>query len=82
MKEYQVYILRSLKHGRYYTGMSSDVTNREYFHNQGLNTSTANGIPWQRLWCSEIMSKSEALSLEKKIKKRGAERFLNDINAF
>ena len=76
---YQVYIIKSEKHGRYYVGMSSDPNKRLHFHNLGLNTSTQNGAPWEQIWVSEPMMKTEALSLEKKIKKRGAGRFLSDI---
>ena len=77
---YLVYIIRSLKHHRFYVGMTSDFEKRLIAHNLGLNTSTKNGVPWETVWLSNpTESKNEALSLEKKIKKRGAQRFLNDI---
>ena len=44
-----------------------------------MNTSTRNGIPWIRVWLSEPLSKAEALLLEKKIKKRGAGRFITPL---
>lgn len=60
--------------------MTSDFEKRLISHNLGLNTSTKYGTPWVKMWLSNpIKSKNEALSLEKKIKKRGAQRFLNDI---
>ena len=80
MENFQVYVLISLKHGRYYTGMSSDPVNRLEFHNSGLNTSTRSGIPWKLAWFSERMVKDEALRLERKVKKRGAGRFLSDMS--
>ena len=76
---YQVYILFSDKTQHFYTGISSDAGKRLYFHNQGLNTSTKNGLPWKPVWLSDEMIKSEALLLERKIKKRGAKRHLIDI---
>jgi GIY-YIG catalytic domain len=42
---YQVYILFSDKTQHFYTGISSDDGKRLHFHNQGLNTSTKNGLP-------------------------------------
>ena len=78
MTDYWVYILKSEKTGGYYTGISSAPDSRLYFHNQGMNTSTRSGIPWLRVWLSDRLSKTEALSLEKRIKKRGAARFLSD----
>lgn len=74
-----VYILKSLKHHRYYTGVSTNVNQRLHFHNQGLNTSTRSGAPWELIWASDLITQSEALTLEKKIKKRGAARFLADL---
>jgi putative endonuclease len=37
---YYVYILKSLKDGRYYIGSTSDVMARLKFHNSGLQRST------------------------------------------
>ncbi len=76
---YQVYILFSKKTQKFYTGISSDTGKRLYFHNQGLNTSTKSGLPWNQIWVSEEMEKSAASLLERKIKKRGAKRYLTDI---
>jgi putative endonuclease len=79
-ESFQVYIIQSQKHGRFYIGMSSDPEKRLHFHNLGLNASTRNGTPWQAIWRSEPMSKQEAQALERKIKKRGAQRFLDDLS--
>jgi len=76
---HQVYIIQSEQHGRFYTGISSDPDKRLHFHNLGLNKSTRSGSLWLRVWHSEQMPKRDALALEKKIKKRGAARFLEDM---
>jgi putative endonuclease len=39
----------------------------------------AKGVPWQLVYSKEFYSRNEAIKLERLIKKRGAERFLNDI---
>ncbi len=76
---FQVYIIQSQKHGRYYVGMSHDPDKRLHFHNLGWNTSTKHGAPWNLVWKSDPLSKTDASSLEKKIKRRGAQRFLDDL---
>jgi putative endonuclease len=75
----QVYILQSEKHSRFYTGVSSNIENRLCAHNQAQNKSTKSGIPWKLIWYSEVLDQKDALRLEKKIKKRGAERYLSKI---
>jgi len=46
MKKYWIYILRSEKDGKYYTGFTEDVEARVKFHNEGLQKSTRNRIPF------------------------------------
>ncbi len=79
MQDHFVYILKSEKHGRFYTGMSADIDGRLITHNLGLVKSTKNGTPWVNRWSSQVMTKKQALTLERKIKKRGAARFLEDL---
>jgi len=79
--DYNVYILRSLKNQRHYTGIANDLDRRLIEHNEGSTKSTRAHVPYQRIWQSESMTRSEALKLEIKIKKRGAAKFLNkDFN--
>ncbi len=74
-----VYILFSEKTQKYYTGKKTNIGNRIIQHNTGLNTSTKSGVPWKIIWTSELLFAKEASELEKKIKKRGAGRFLADM---
>jgi len=76
---FQVYIIQSQKHGRFYIGRSHDPEKRLHFHNLGWNTSTQNGVPWISIWVSDPLSKTEASTLENKVKRRGAQRFLDDM---
>ena len=73
-----VYILFSEISSRYYVGQTADIEKRLKRHNQGLVPSTKRGIPWKLVLRLEITSRSEAMLLEKKIKKRGAKRYLID----
>lgn len=76
--DYTVYILYSPKSSRYYIGQTDDIEKRLIKHNKGLVPSTKYGVPWELVQTERVNSRSEALLLERKIKKRGAERYLND----
>jgi len=41
--------------------------------------STRAGIAWELVYSTKVHSRSEALLLEKRIKKRGAQRYLNGL---
>jgi putative endonuclease len=71
-----VYILFSEKAEKYYTGHTQDIVNRLKEHNGGETSSLKTGIPWKLIWSDKCSSRSEAMKLENKIKKRGAKRFL------
>lgn len=74
-----VYILFSESRSRHYIGQTTDIDQRLLKHNNGQDTSTKNGAPWKLLHMIEVENRSEALILERKIKKRGAKRYLQDI---
>ena len=73
-----VYILFSEKSSTYYVGQTADIEKRVQRHNQGYVRSTKNGIPWVIVLQIKVLTRSEAVVLERKIKKRGAKRFLDD----
>jgi putative endonuclease len=77
---YKVYILFSPSIKKYYTGHTQDLGNRMMEHNGGETTSIKHGIPWTIIWIKETSSKSEAIILENRIKKRGAKRFLEEVS--
>ncbi len=76
--EYVVYILYSEKRKRYYVGQTRNIEERFKRHNNGFVPSTKSGLPWDLKLTIEVSNRSEAMKLEKRIKKRGIERFLND----
>ena len=73
-----VYILYSEKRSRYYVGQTTDIVKRLKRHNLGFVPSTKSGIPWKLVLQIEVLSRSEALVLERRIKKRGAKRFIDN----
>jgi len=79
MEKYYVYILQSLKTQRYYCGQTHNLEDRITRHNAGRSKSTAKEKPWKIIKIIEVESRSEAVILERKIKKRGIQRFLNDL---
>ena len=63
-----VYILQSLKDGKYYIGETSDVGQRLLFHNSGKQRSTKHRIPFKLILFEEFEDRNEALKREKQIK--------------
>jgi len=75
-----VYILYSNTKEKFYIGQTNDIDERLRRHNGGQSLSTKNGIPWKIIYTIQLNSRSEAVTLETKIKKRGAKRYLQDLN--
>jgi putative endonuclease len=73
-----VYILYSDKSSRYYVGQTADIIKRLERHNLGKVASTRSAVPWKLVLQLNVDTRSEALILERKIKKRGAKRFIDD----
>ena len=82
---YYVYILQSESSGRYYCGQTSSLADRLRQHNdpdyiRSRTTKVFKG-PWKLIWHQQLKSRSDAMKLEKSIKKRGMQRYLEDIEA-
>ena len=78
--EFQVYILQSLTTNRYYVGQTNNLEKRLDEHNSEVAGHTKKEQPWRLVWHKIVFTRSEALLLERKIKKRGAARFLEDLS--
>jgi putative endonuclease len=76
----KVYILHSESLSKHYVGHAVDLDMRLRQHNSGTSGYTKTGVPWKLVWSITCSNRSEAMKLERKIKKRGAKRFLEDIN--
>ena len=75
-----VYILHSKTRLKYYVGQTNNIDDRLRRHNSGLVSSTKHSIPWDLVYMIQFARRSEAVLLERKIKKRGIRRYLIDIN--
>jgi len=77
-----VYILQSQSINRYYCGHTDDLERRIAQHNDPLYTGSRTTKvlkgPWQVVWSTKLGTRSEAVVLERKIKKRGINRFYED----
>ena len=75
---YKAYVLYSERLDKYYVGSTQDLDDRLSRHNAGRSKYTKSGVPWQLVTSFDFESRSDAVKLENKIKKRGIKRFLDD----
>jgi putative endonuclease len=76
-----VHILWSFAQNRYYTGITNDLVRRLDQHLKGETKATAKAKDWLIAWSTVKPDHGLARQLEKKIKARGAKRFLDDQGA-
>ena len=55
-----VYVLKSLKNGRHYTGSTNSIERRLEEHNSGQTTYTRNTEPYKLIYKEEFDSRLEA----------------------
>ena len=65
---YYVYVIRSLKDGRFYVGISSDVSRRLAEHNRGKTFSTRAYKPWLLVFTETFPNRIKAREREKYLK--------------
>jgi len=78
---FYTYILYSKPINRFYTGYTMDIDRSLAEHNRGKTSFMAKGLPWELVYVEEFTSRAEAMKLESFIKKRGAKRYLSDLNS-
>ncbi len=62
---YYVYLLKSEKSGKWYTGCTSDLKKRFKEHNTGRSTYTKNKGPWRLVYYEACIDKGDAFAREK-----------------
>ncbi|HVN57832.1 MAG TPA: GIY-YIG nuclease family protein [Bacteroidales bacterium] len=73
---YFVYILKSMKDGRYYIGSTSNVESRLAYHNSGRQRSTKSRTPFVLVKSEEYPDRQAAERREREIKSyKGGEGF-------
>ena len=66
---YRVYVIQNTE-GRYYIGLSENISVRIAQHTDGVSKWTRHRGPWALVWTSEAMSLSEARKLENRLKRQ------------
>jgi len=75
-----IYILQSLKNGRYYIGSSKDVKVRlNEFHNKGKVKATKYQRPWIIVFKQKCKSETIAKQIEAKLKSYKSRRIIESI---
>ncbi len=68
---YHVYLLKSVKDGRFYTGYTANLRNRLAQHNQGRVRSTKRRRPFELVYWESFRTRSEAMRRERQLKSLG-----------
>ncbi len=77
-----VYILQSVKLGRYYIGQTQNIEQRLERHNSCRELSTAPYAPWEVKCIIKKDTRIEAMILERKLKNLNRERILIFIEKY
>lgn len=78
MKFYYVYILKSLKDSKFYTGYTSDLKRRIKEHNNGLSKSTKNRKPLKLVYFEASGNIKDAMKREKYLKTTYGKRYIRN----
>jgi len=65
---YYVYILRSLKDGKFYIGFTKDLRRRFKEHNSKMSTSTKSRVPFTLVYYEAYLHSEDAKEREKFLK--------------
>lgn len=76
---YSVYAIRSLKDGRIYVGLSSNINRRISEHNSGYVFSTKDYRPWKLIYKEEVENRKKARIREKYLKSGCGKELLKSI---
>ena len=79
---FQVYILKSINHNRFYIGQTHDLICRIKLHNNKKVKSTAPYCPWTLIGFIEKDTRSESIILERKLKNLNRKGLIQFINKY
>ena len=75
---FYVYIIFSERIRQFYCGQTNNILFRIQQHNLAETLSNKHGIPWILIGYLRVQTRSDAMKLEKQIKKRGIKRWLDE----
>ena len=73
-----VYVIKSNKDGKYYTGYAEDLRKRFNRHNNGEVESTKNRGPFKLIYYEACLSKNDAIARERYLKTGMGKRYLKN----
>ena len=73
---YYVYVIRSLKDGKWYTGFTCNVEHRLREHNSGEDKATKSRVPFELVYIEGCTDNQDALAREKYLKSGVGKKFL------
>ncbi len=77
---YYVYLLFSLKYGKFYIGQTNNLLERFEYHNTGRSEYTKNKGPWALLAFKRFATRGEAMREEIRLKKlKNKQRILEEF---
>jgi len=71
-----VYVLRSIKDGQFYVGLTRDLRSRVKAHNQGQVASTKRRTPLELVYWEGCLNESDAAQREKYLKTAWGKRYI------
>ena len=74
---YYIYILRSLKNKKYYTGVTENLKRRIKEHNSGNSDFTSWSGPYKLVWYCAFQNKEKAYEFENYLKSSSGFAFRN-----
>lgn len=77
-KYHYVYVLRSIKDSKFYTGCTSNLRARFSEHQEGLVSSTKNRGPFEMLYYEACTNQTDAYTREKYLKTGMGKRYLKN----
>jgi len=75
---YYVYLLKSEKNGKWYTGTTGDLRKRFKQHNDNRSTYTKNKGPWKLIYYEASLDKQDAYAREKYLGTGMGRRYLKN----
>jgi len=75
---FYVYLLESLKDGKWYTGYTNNLEKRIKQHNAGYNLSTKHRAPFKLIYYEICLSEDDAKAREKYLKSGMGKRYLKN----
>jgi putative endonuclease len=73
-----VYILKSMKDQKLYTGYTKNLKNRINLHNHGKVSSTTKRLPIELIYYEACLNQQDATHREKYLKSAWGKRYINN----